>query len=409
MNLSRLTALVASIVLASTVNAQNAKNNFRIRTITAGVSLKSLGDTMAITDAILFLKRAEKEFTSQGYEVQTLRVSTQNFYLYSGELSHTQTLAALAIIDRIAGRNKIRISIGQVLSPDQSDPSISAWAAQLLRETQNIYFSISIASHEKGIHKKSISTAAEMMIALSTIGSDGEQNFHFTASANCPAGIPFFPAAFHEGSKSFALGLELPNLLTEVFSTTQNPRKDLKDALEKNLKPVQAIAENIEKESHWPYSGIDVSPAPGLDASIGRSIETLTGQPFGSPSTLSACALITDVLKNLDVRKCGYSGLMLPVIEDQVLAQRADEGRYTVQELLLYSSVSGTGLDVILLPGNTPKEALERILTDVASLSLKYTAKALSARFFLIPGKNAGDRVEFKNKSLAPSRVMKRD
>jgi len=109
------------------------------------------------------------------------------------------------------------------------------------------------------------------------------------------------------------------------------------------------------------------------------------------------------------VRKCGYSGLMLPVIEDQVLAQRADEGRYTVQELLLYSSVSGTGLDVILLPGNTPKEALERILTDVASLSLKYTAKALSARFFLIPGKNAGDRVEFKNKSLAPSRVMKLD
>jgi uncharacterized protein (UPF0210 family) len=41
---------------------------------------------------------------------------------------------------------------------------------------------------------------------------------------------------------------------------------------------------------------------------------------------------------------------MLPVIEDIVLAQRAMEGRFTVQELLLYSSVSGTGLDVAKFP-----------------------------------------------------------
>jgi uncharacterized protein (UPF0210 family) len=406
---SRVTVLIFLLILAPALNAQNSKNDFRIRTITAGVTLSSLADTLAIRDAILFLKHASEEFTSRGYEVQTLRISTQNFYLYSKGLSTDQTLASLITIDRLAGRNNIRISIGQILPPDQYDPSISAWAARLMQGTQNINFSISIASHEKGVHKNSISAAAEIMIALSTIGNNGEQNFHFTASANCPAGIPFFPAAFHEGPKSFAVGLELPNLLTRVFSTAKDPRAELKAELEKTLKPVQAIAENIEKQGQWLYSGIDVSPAPGLDASIGKSIETLTHQPFGSPSTLSACALITDVLKNLNVRKCGYSGLMLPVIEDKVLAQRADEGRFTVQELLLYSSVSGTGLDVILLPGNTPKESLERILTDVASLSLKYTAKALSARFFLIPGKNAGDRVEFKNKSLAPSRVMHLD
>jgi uncharacterized protein (UPF0210 family) len=99
--------------------------------------------------------------------------------------------------------------------------------------------------------------------------------------------------------------------------------------------------------------------------------------------------------------------LMLPVVEDKVLAQRAMEERYTVQELLLYSSVSGTGLDVVPLPGDTPENVLENILTDVAALSLKYTSKALSARLFLIPGKKAGDTVVFQNPYLTSCVVMK--
>ncbi|WP_332369710.1 DUF711 family protein [Spirosoma telluris] len=94
---------------------------------------------------------------------------------------------------------------------------------------------------------------------------------------------------------------------------------------------------------------------------------------------------MTDVLKSMAIKKCAYSGLMLPVIEDKVLAKRALEKRFTVQEILLFSSVSGTGLDVVLIPGNTPKQVIENTLVDVAALSLKYTAKALSVRLFLIP------------------------
>ena len=50
---------------------------------------------------------------------------------------------------------------------------------------------------------------------------------------------------------------------------------------------------------------------------------------------------------------------MLPVLEDDVLAARASEGRFGVRELLLYSSVCGTGLDVVPIPGDTP-EAVDR-------------------------------------------------
>jgi uncharacterized protein (UPF0210 family) len=278
---------------------------------------------------------------------------------------------------------------------------------KLVKNTQTISFSLPISSHALGVHTRGIQAAAEIILALSTV-DNGEANFRFTASANCPAGIPFFPAAFHEGGASFAIGLETPNLLTEAFehSDRSTARQVLKALLEKNLRPVQELGEKISARSKWQYDGIDVSAAPGLDASIGKAVEAYTHQPFGSPSTLGACALITDVLKGLDIKKCGYSGLMLPVIEDPVLAKRAEEKRYTIEELLLFSSVSGTGLDVVPIAGDTPIGEIEGILTDVGALSLKYTAKALSARLFPLPGKKAGDKVSFSNPRLTATTVM---
>ena len=135
------------------------------------------------------------------------------------------------------------------------------------------------------------------------------------------------------------------------------------------------------------------------------AIETLTGVPFGSASTLSACAAITDVIKNLSVKTCGYSGLMLPIMEDPVLARRAAEGRYTLAELLLYSSVCGTGLDVVPIPGDTPVATVTALLSDVAALANKYQ-KPLSARLFPAPGKQVGDTVSFDNPHLTDAMVM---
>ena len=396
-------------ILTTIAYCQQTTHSFRVRAITAGITLQRLDDTAAVNTAIDFLKKARQAYTDKGYEVQTIRISTQNLYKYLGRHSYNDALPLLVKLDKIARLNNISLSIGQILPPNKYQDGIADWAEQLVQSTSNIFFSLPISSHELGIQFNSIKASAEIIAALSG-SKGGEACFRFTASANCPSNIPFFPAGFHDGVNSFGIGLESANLITEAFKQDSEPataRKTLKSLLEKNLLPVQAIAEEISKTLNWPYDGIDASPAPGLDASIGQAIETYSKQPFGSPATLSACALITDVLKTLDIKRCGYSGLMLPVIEDKVLAQRAVEKRYTVQELLLFSSVSGTGLDVVPLPGNTPRQVIENILTDVAALSLKYTAKALSARLFLIPGKNAGDVIKFDNPNLTTSVVMK--
>jgi uncharacterized protein (UPF0210 family) len=406
--MKRILIIWLAFPLTTFLYSQQTIHHFRIRTVTAGITLKSLSDTATFNKAIEFLKNARQAYINKGYEVQTIRISTQNFYKFSDLNSYEAALPLLVTLDKIAKQNNVLLAIGQVLAPDKYQSGIAEWAIKLLQLTSNISFSLPISSHELGIHSNSIKASAEIIEAISKSAAP-EACFRFTASANCPANIPFFPAAFHEGVNSFAVGLESANLVGEAFKQDNNPstaRQTLKSVLEKNLMSVQEIAENISKTFNWPYDGIDASPAPGLDASIGEAIEAYSKEPFGSSGTLSACALITDVLKNLDIKKCGYSGLMLPVIEDKVLAKRATENRFTVHELLLFSAVSGTGLDVVPLPGNTEKQIIENILADVAALSLKYTAKALSVRLFLIPGKKAGDIVKFENPNLTSSVVM---
>jgi len=87
------------------------------------------------------------------------------------------------------------------------------------------------------------------------------------------------------------------------------------------------------------------------------------------------------------------------VLEDKVMAQRWAEGTFNVDSLLAYSSVCGTGLDTIPLPGDISVEQMVRIYGDVASLAVKWN-KPLSARLQPVPGKKAGDMTEYEDPFL---------
>ena len=406
--------LLSSGLLSVTVGQPQGASSahlFKIRTITAGVNLKNTSDLATIESAIGFLQRAKKKFEDAGYAIQTLRIATQPLPEYLNGKSRGEALADLKKIDAIVSAQNVILSIGPVITDDRHDPEFAVWAAQLVKETKNINFSVSVASPQRGIHSQTALSAAEAIVAISKASPGGEGNFRFTAAANCLAGTPFFPVAFHQGPAAFSIGLESPHLLQEAFAQSKDieeAKAKLKTLLESELGPVEKLALGIARNERREYLGIDVSPAPSKDSSIGAAIEALTRVPFGSASTLAACAAITEVLKNLKIKTCGYSGLMLPVLEDPVLATRAAEGRYSVRELLLYSSVCGTGLDVVPLAGDTRANELAALIRDVAALSTKLH-KPLSARLFLIPGKKAGEHAEFNNPFLTSSVVMKLD
>jgi uncharacterized protein (UPF0210 family) len=78
-------------------------------------------------------------------------------------------------------------------------------------------------------------------------------------------------------------------------------------------------------------------------------------------------------------------------------------GRYGIQELLPYSTICGTGLDVVPIPGDTSVDVTSQVIADVATLAVRLR-KPLSARLFPVPGKASGDVVRFDDPRLTKCR-----
>ncbi|MFZ0545030.1 MAG: DUF711 family protein, partial [Candidatus Promineifilaceae bacterium] len=135
------------------------------------------------------------------------------------------------------------------------------------------------------------------------------------------------------------------------------------------------------------------------------AMEGLGLAQVGGSGSLFAAAFITEAIDRADFPRCGFSGLMLPVLEDSVLAARAAEGVVSISDLLSYSAVCGVGLDTIPLPGDISQAALAGILLDVAALAVRLD-KPLTARLMPMPGLAAGDAIHFDFPYFADSRVM---
>jgi uncharacterized protein len=382
-----------------------------IRTITAGVSLTRLTDLEAVSRAISVLKAAKETFEAAGFEVQTLRLALPPLVAAAEPAARPALLDTLRALDRAAADAGALISIGPVLTDDRLDAALAPWVAELLQTTKQVMCSVSVASAERGVHEQAVTVAAQVIVALARSTPTGSDNFRFAAAANIPPRTPFFPVAWHRGPHSISLGLEGAPLVARAFADRpplSRAAARLRETLDAAFADVERLAQSVATHEGVEYAGIDPSPAPLRERSIAAAIEALTGVPFGSSSTLRACAAITEALKSLRVRTCGYAGLMLPVLEDTVLAQRAGEHRYGIRDVLLYSSVCGTGLDVIPLPGDTPVDTIAAIVGDVAAMSARL-AKPLSARLCLVPGKKAGERASFDNPNLVDCVVMGAD
>lgn len=392
-------------------NDKSAAKPVRVRTITTGLELSPRGESQRLKNALEFLAAAKRSFVNAGYEVQTLRIATNPWLAGVSPRDRQQLLTRIRELDKIVTEHDVILSIGPVLTEDRADDSLAQWANELIGTTRSISFSLVIASAERAVHGAATKVAAQVTAALARTLDGGVGNFRFAAAANIPAGTPFFPVGWHRGPESLAIGLESASVLEQAFTGMKqgdDATALLKQQLDAVLAPVERLGRDVAKQHERTYVGIDTSPAPGKDRSIAAAIEALTRAPFGSAGTLEACASITAALKTVSVATCGYSGLMLPVLEDPLLAQRAGEGRYSVRDLLLYSSVCGTGLDVVPIPGDTSVDSMAALLRDVAAMSSRLR-KPLSARLFLVPGKKVGEMARFTDKYLTDSMVMKLD
>ncbi len=301
------------------------------------------------------------------------------------------------------------ISLGPVLLRHEA-----RWIDQipaLLAATDVLFASVEIADTQGQIDTARCQQAARLIKTVSQILPNGFGNLYLTALANCPPGSPFFPVAYHQGGPAhFAIAVESADIALQAIqsaSTLGEARQNLIEAIETAAFRLSLTAQELANTYQIPFSGIDFSlaPFPTDDKSLGGALEAL-GLPYlGGAGSLFAAGFVTEAIARANFPGCGFSGLMLPVLEDAVLARRAAEGVLTVSDLLSYSAVCGVGLDTIPLPGEVSEGALTAVLLDVAMLASRLN-KPLTARLMPLPGLAAGDPVTFDFPYFADSRVM---
>ena len=354
------------------------------------------------------LRAAREQFVAAGYEVETIRITSQPFPEYVAGLTQEQALAFFREYDQQARQEGFTPDIGPAMRRDSDDPAQADLLAQILTSTESINGFLVVAD-DAGIHWHGVRAAARVIKYLEEHTARSEGNFRFAAGAFPPANAPFFPvssvqeAGVQGAGHGFAIGMESAGIVAEAFAAAHGDWSQAGDrltaALSAQAQKVEEIARRVEQQSGWSYRGIDLTPVPLKDVSIGAAMESLLGDKVGSPGSMRVAWIITSAVRRVPVVQTGYSGLMLPVLEDSVLAQRWESGAISRDALLSYSSVCSTGLDAVPLPGDISERELGNIIADMAALAVKWH-KPLSARLLPVAGKKAGEMTEFSSPYL---------
>jgi len=389
--------LVTSLALPAVRAADRPKP--KVRAITGFITIDAKSYPSQIEEAVKFLSGVRDAIKTAGYDVAGIRISTQPFPAYTRGLSRADALKLLRGIDDLAGKLRFAPNIGPAMLQDSDNTEPVDLLAEVLATPGNRLSGNIVTAGEDGIHWNAVRQAARIIRTVGERSPHGQGNFNFGAIAMLKPYGPFYPGAWHPGGEppSFAIGLESANVVMDVFAREHDPRtagKILTEALALHARAVEAAAMKAAAGSGWTYAGIDPTPAPGGQVSIGAAIESFTGAPFGSPGTETASGIVTRAVQAVPVNQTGYSGLMIPVLEDAVLTRRWTEGTYSLDSILAYSAVCAGGVDTVPLAGDTSEDAIARIVGDVATLAFRWH-KPLAVRLLPAPGRKTGQMTEF--------------
>lgn len=374
-----------------------------IRSITTFIEADEALNTQSLERAAELNRAARRGANDAGFILQTMRLAAQPLDRVLREIPAPEFGRAYELVYR-----KLGFDFGALLL---SAPEVYADAAELVTETQTLFVSLAIASRTRGIQFDAIRAAANAIYTLARSSDDGLYNFRFAAAANVPSGVPYFPTSYAgDDAPCFAFALEAADLAVDAFTgapTLDDAQARLVEAVETHAARLEGWGSALEQTSGVRYAGIDFSmaPYPTENKSLATALERLTGARFGTRGTLFAASFVTDTLRRAKFRRAGFSTLMLPLLEDWTMARRSHENLFSLDSLLLYSTVCGTGLDTIPLAGDASEHEIAALLLDLAALAVKLD-KPLTARLVPVPHVRAGASTNFDFEFFANARTF---
>src|SRR5689334_14619031 len=143
-------ALAIILMLSGELAAQTGSTatpsaNPKVRAITAFVRLDRDKYHQQIAEALVVLRKAKAEFESAGYEVETIRVTTQPLAELVAGLAEDKALAFLAELDQFSAKENFLPNVGPGMMLDSDDPTTMLLLQKALSTLPNIEGSAIIA------------------------------------------------------------------------------------------------------------------------------------------------------------------------------------------------------------------------------------------------------------------------
>ena len=208
----------------------------KVRAITAFVRLDRTNFLQQIEDTLLVLRRAESEFNSKGYDVQTVRITTQPLAELVSGLSEEQALAFLKSLDDLSVKKKFSANIGPAARHDSDNPSTMHLLQRVLRPYPTLTPALSLLM-------SAASTGIQFAGPLSWLSTSqknsprGQGNFNFAITAMLKPYTPFYPGSDQTArGRQFAFGFETADLVRDVFGkdkgSVESAISDITDCLD---------------------------------------------------------------------------------------------------------------------------------------------------------------------------------
>ena len=149
-----------------------------------------------------------------------------------------------------------------------------------------------------------------------------------------------------------------------------------------------------------PFGIVDLSlaPTPAVGDSVAHILEGMGLSVCGMHGTTAALALLNDAVKKGGVMASssvgGLSGAFIPVSEDAGMIDAAVSGVLSIEKLEAMTAVCSVGLDMIVIPGDTPASTISAIIADEAAIGM-VNSKTTAVRVIPAIGKKEGDMLDF--------------
>ena len=396
-----------------------------IRTITMGISLLDCIDSdidkacdkvynKIVTKAKDLVKTGEQIEKEYGIPIINKRISVTPIAMISAACDKKDPVRFALALQKAADQCGVNFIGGYSALVQKGfsagDLELINSIPEALSRTSNICSSVNVGSTRTGIN----------MDAVALMGKIVRESAEITADRDCigPAKLvvfcnavednPFMAGAFHgvgEPDCVLNVGVSGPGVVRAAVA--KYPDADISqiaDVIKKTAFKItrmgQLVGSRASKMLGVPFGIVDLSlaPTPAVGDSVAHILEELGLETCGIHGTTAALALLNDAVKKGGVMASshigGLSGAFIPVSEDAGMIASAEAGVLQLDKLEAMTAVCSVGLDMIVIPGDTPASTISAIIADEACIGM-VNNKTTAVRVIPAIGKKEGDTLEF--------------